>query len=307
MQPSSLSVTLAAPCADAHAAPIAPVLTPAADARMLGGAHRKDADVRSGFRSVAIRAYKRLPVPVRRAAFQGKSRYCPVCESRVRRFVPAGVTTMRPDARCPVCGSEERHRFALTFFCSETDLLAPYPKRFLHVGAAPCLETRLKRMPDLEYTSVDIRVCRGRIRADVTALPFENDSFDLICCCHVLEHVLDDFGAMRELSRVLSPAGQAVIQVPITSVQTLEDSSVTDPREREKVFGQADHVRRYGRDFRMRLRYAGFSVAVVSPSDLLSLEDRRRLVIPDDEEIYTCTKRVTERRLTSACSRRACL
>ena len=149
---------------------------------------------------------------------------------------------------------------------------------------------------------MDISPCPRWIRADVTELPFVDGFFDLVWCSHVLEHVVDDLSAMRELVRVLSPAGQAVIQVPISSVQTLEDPSVIDPMERERVFGQAAHVRRYGRDFKMRLRRAGFSVAVVSSSDLLSRDDGRRLALPDDEEIYACTKGLTGRRLTSECS-----
>ena len=47
--------------------------------------------------------------------------------------------------------------------------------------------------------------------------------FDVIYCSHVLEHVPDDRLAMGELRRVLKRAGWAVLLVPITAEQTIED------------------------------------------------------------------------------------
>ena len=87
-------------------------------------------------------------------------------------------------------------------------------------------------------------------------------AFDTIICSHVLEHVPADAKAMSELFRVLRPGGVAIIQVPYADdcAETDEDPSVTDPLERERRFGQFDHVRIYGRDFADRLRRAGFVV-----------------------------------------------
>ena len=71
-------------------------------------------------------------------------------------------------------------------------------------------------------------------------------SFDVLFCSHVLEHVRDDRKAMSEMFRVLKPGGWAVIQVPIATHRTIEDPSITDPRERERLYCQSDHVRLYG-------------------------------------------------------------
>ncbi|MBM4312536.1 MAG: class I SAM-dependent methyltransferase [Deltaproteobacteria bacterium] len=51
-------------------------------------------------------------------------------------------------------------------------------------------------------------------RADVTRLPFSDDSFDAVICSEVLEHVVDSRRAITELLRVLKPMGDLVITVP---------------------------------------------------------------------------------------------
>ena len=183
---------------------------------------------------------------------------------------------------------------AMAFARSRTDLLSSRPKRLLHVGSSKCLEDRLGRVESLEYVPADLEPVRGQIRVDITDLEFADGHFDMVWCCHVLEHVVDDIGAMRELRRVLKPVGLGIIQVPISSEQTIEDPSVVDPEERKRRFGQSDHVRRYGHDFASRLESVGFSVDVVSPGDLLSEEERVSMAIPDDEEVFVCTYPETE-------------
>jgi SAM-dependent methyltransferase len=50
--------------------------------------------------------------------------------------------------------------------------------------------------------------------ADVTCLPFRNDSFDIIICSEVMEHIPAEAKAVRELSRVLKPGRRLAISVP---------------------------------------------------------------------------------------------
>jgi ubiquinone/menaquinone biosynthesis C-methylase UbiE len=128
------------------------------------------------------------------------------------------------------------------------------------------------------------------LRADITDLPFDDNRFDAIYCSHVLEHVPDDRKAMSELRRVLRPGGWAVLQVPIKLIVTYEDSAVTTPEDRERVFGQSDHVRIYGLDYKDRLREVGFKVTIVQYAKELSEEDLRLSAISRDEDIYLCEK-----------------
>src|SRR5690606_30324446 len=89
------------------------------------------------------------------------------------------------------------------------------------------------------------------VKADICNLPFDDNSFDFILCNHVLEHIPDDEKAMRELYRILKSGGTGIFQIPqdLNRETTFEDSSITDRKERAKIFGQYDHVRIYGRDY----------------------------------------------------------
>jgi len=245
-----------------------------------------------------------LPLPVRRVVFLGGARYCPVCESRVRRFVGGGHHGGdRPDAKCPVCGSEERHRLLWLFIRTETDVLDSAGKRILDVAPAACLRRRLQRVPGVDYIAVDAAADSECVRANITELPFRDEWFDLVLCSHVLEHVANDMAAMRELARVLKKQGLAIIQVPVTAVETHEDASIREADDRDRVFGWPDHVRRYGPDIRGRLEMAGFDVHRYAPVHLLGYRERCRFAIPEDEDLFLCEKGVPTRHLTGVCSR----
>jgi SAM-dependent methyltransferase len=127
--------------------------------------------------------------------------------------------------------------------------------------------------------------------ADVVALPFEDGTFDLVVCSHVLEHVVDDRAAMAELLRVLRPEGRALLLQPVHDElpRTIEDPTITEPAERLRAFGQRDHVRIYGRDFVPRLQETGFDVGVVDYVDSVDPETVRRCGL-GPELIYVGTK-----------------
>jgi len=129
-------------------------------------------------------------------------------------------------------------------------------------------------------------------KMDITDIQHPNGNFDIIYCSHVLEHVPDDRKAMSEFYRVLRPSGWAVLNVPITADTTYEDPSITDPDERERLFGQHDHVRRYGPDYKDRLEDAGFHVSVYSAEEFLSPSDIERQGMANGAagEIYYCRK-----------------
>ena len=116
----------------------------------------------------------------------------------------------------------------------------------------------------------------------------------MIYCSHVLEHVADDRQAVREFRRILKRDGWAILLVPIVPIvaeTTFEDPSIFDPVEREKVFGQCDHVRNYGLDYVDRLGDAGFYVEVTRIDDLVSRADAVKMgLTPVAGEIYFCTK-----------------
>ncbi len=127
---------------------------------------------------------------------------------------------------------------------------------------------------------------------DIHDIQYPDDVFDVIYCSHVLEHVADDRQAMREFYRVLKPNGWAILMVPITADKTFEDPFLTDPAERLRLFGQEDHVRRYGPDFADRIQEAGFRVEIVGASDLMHEHQIRRMAVNESMtgEVFHCTK-----------------
>jgi ubiquinone/menaquinone biosynthesis C-methylase UbiE len=126
---------------------------------------------------------------------------------------------------------------------------------------------------------------------NIMDIQYADQFFDVIFCSHVLEHVDDDMKAMREFYRVLKNSGWAILLVPITSEQTFEDPSITDPQLRKKLFGQEDHVRRYGPDYVNRLRMAGFKVKTTKVRDLVDGVEAKRLGLTSASgNIYYCTK-----------------
>jgi SAM-dependent methyltransferase len=207
-----------------------------------------------------VLAARELQGRLRAPFYRGDRVECPCCGGRFRGFLASGPGG-RPGVRCPRCGSLERHRLLWLYLERCTDLFSR-SQRILHVAPEPRLCERLATTPGLDYVSADLDSPLAEEQLDIQDIPYPDASFDAILCCHVLEHVPDDRRAMRELHRILAPGGWAVLQTPVRSklTRTDEDPSVTDPAERIRRFGQADHVRVYGADFEDRLRDAGFAV-----------------------------------------------
>jgi len=174
-----------------------------------------------------------------------------------------------------------------------TDLFDGEEKRMLHVAPEPCIEKPLKKHFQSGYLTADLYNPHAMVKMDITDINYADETFDVIYCSHVLEHVVDDSSALGELHRVLKSRGWAVILVPITADETFEDPSITDPAERLKHFGQEDHVRRYGPDFTNRLKEAGFDIKIIRAADFLDREESAQMVIGDAEEMYLCVRRAS--------------
>jgi SAM-dependent methyltransferase len=178
------------------------------------------------------------------------------------------------------------------FFQRETELFDSRPKRLLHFAPEPAIAGRLRAIDNLDCVTADLLDPNVSMSVDIANMPSVPDaSFDFLYCSHVLEHVADDRKAIRECARVLKPEGRAVFMVPITASVTYEDPSIADPRERERLFGQHDHVRRYGPDFRGRLKDGGFDVRVFSANEVVGLRRRRYAIGRDEGPIYYCKLR----------------
>ena len=226
---------------------------------------------------------------VYRIIYRGTGCWCPVCEQPSRRFAPFG-NPRRAQAMCPHCGALERHRLLALFFEKKTNLYTQPDLRMLHVAPERCFESHLRARVGAGYLTADLEDPHADVRMDITHIEYPDATFDVIYCSHVLEHVSDDRAALRELYRVLKPDGWALIMVPITAERTFEDPSVTDPKERERRFGQDNHVRRYGRDFVGRLQETGFNVRVFGVSDVARGAVADEMGLKGGGEIFYCSR-----------------
>jgi SAM-dependent methyltransferase len=192
---------------------------------------------------------------------RGDAVECPCCGGRFREFMPSRDPN---NPICPRCGAQARHRALWLYLHERTHLFDGKGLRVLHFAPERALGRALDAAPGIRYVSADLDAPEAMEHFDITDIPHPDGSFDAILCIHVLEHVGDDRKAMRELRRILSPDGFAIVLVPLdlSKPETYEDPTITDPAEREREFWQADHLRLYGADFPERLREAGFEVTV---------------------------------------------
>jgi SAM-dependent methyltransferase len=188
---------------------------------------------------------------------------CPICGSHRFHVVSDPVNRNR-EHLCQRCLSLERHRRIALLLRRCTNI---YVDRLnvLHIAPERSLRRELEGLENIQYTTGDLHAKDVDVLLDVTAINVPDETFDVILCSHVLEHVLDDRMAMREMRRVLKGDGWALINVPSdpSRSEIFEDSSIVDPHERLRHFGQEDHVRVYSSEgFQERLREAGFTVTV---------------------------------------------
>jgi SAM-dependent methyltransferase len=213
---------------------------------------------------------------------RGEGRECPCCGGRFRRMSRRRISGW--GGICPRCRSHPRHR-SIALLLARGDLPG---RRLLHFAPEPLLDPVFARRPGVERVTADLHA-PADLRLDITKMDLPDGSFDLILCSHVLEHVPDDRAAMRELRRVLSEAGLALVLVPYRpEVTTYEDPSITSPLDRMVAFGQQDHVRIYGSDLPDRLREAGFEVEDRTAGELFDAESVARGELDPDEHLFLC-------------------
>jgi SAM-dependent methyltransferase len=215
----------------------------------------------------------------------------PIDGKSFRKLLPYGYGKQRENALSPSTLSLERHRLLWLYLKEQTDFFTT-KKSVLHMAPEQCFLPIFRKQANLKYTTADLYSPIADVKADICNLPFDENSFDVVFCNHVLEHITDDTKAMQELYRVLKPGGMGVFQIPqdLSRAITFEDDTITDQKERAKIFGQYDHVRVYGRDYFDKLRSIGFKVDEVDYTKKIAPEMVERFCLAKGEILPVCFK-----------------
>lgn len=235
----------------------------------------------------------------RSRSYRGNNVVCPICNREFSSFIDFGHPK-RKNVKCPYCGSLERHRLLWIYLNLELKVFSTEKvMNVLHFAPSYMIFKIFSKAANINYIPCDLFPGKYdfnstvKIRKeDITGLTFGNDTFDMILCNHVLEHIPDDRLAMRELYRVMKPGGFGIFQVPINLElsETYEGPTITAPEDRVREFGQKDHLRVYGRDYVERLKNAGFSVKQVGYGENLSPDQIGRYRLDKNEILYLCAK-----------------
>ena len=217
----------------------------------------------------------------------------PIDGRSFRKFLPYGYVKQRENALSPSTLSLERHRLMWLFLRDNTTFFTATKKlKVLHIAPEQCFLDIFRKQQNLNYITSDLESPIADVKADICDLPFKENEFDIVFCNHVLEHISNDTIAMQELYRVLKPGGFGIFQIPqdLSKAITFEDNTITDRKERAKLFGQYDHVRVYGRDYFDKLRSIGFKVDEVDYTKKITLDKIEKYCLMKNEILPVCYK-----------------
>jgi SAM-dependent methyltransferase len=232
--------------------------------------------------------------PIITLLLKGDTYTDPIDGNSFRKFLPYGYENQRKNALSPSTLSLERHRLMWLFLKNETTFFTSEKKlKTLHIAPEQCFLELFKKQKNLDYITSDLESPIADVKADICNLPFEDQSFDVIFCNHVLEHIVDDKKAMQELFRVLKKEGFGIFQIPqdLSRQKTFEDNSITNKKERAEIFGQYDLVRVYCRDYFDKLRSVGFKVDEIKYSQKISSKELERFCLMKNEILPVCYKK----------------
>ncbi|BAV63629.1 class I SAM-dependent methyltransferase [Sphingobium cloacae] len=213
------------------------------------------------------------------------TRSCPACGRAVVGFFRYGDNG---EWGCPECGASPRERL-MNHLIAQGVLSVPTDGAILHM--APNEASLVRRFSAAkDYAPADLDPSRYTVpdmrRVDLMELD-EADRYDLFYASHVMEHVPDDRAVLGNILRALKPGGEAWLIVPLWDRPTEDGSFDIPPRERERRFGQWDHVRQYGPDFADRIREAGFDLEEIGAA---SIDAGTRYLHALDDRLFRARK-----------------
>lgn len=214
--------------------------------------------------------------------YSNSNKTCPVCQQKTifkafpyehffSKFFEHGFvhspflfeTLNLKEYDCATCNANDRDRIIASYI--KENIKTTQDFTLLDFAPSTPLKSFLNNYQNMNYRSADLYMENVDDKVDIKDMNiYQNNSFDVFICSHILEHIDDDIKAMTELHRVLKPGGFGLCLVPIllSLDKSLENEEYTKTESlRWKYFGQDDHIRMYSKnDFVQRLKSVGFEV-----------------------------------------------
>ena len=227
-------------------------------------------------------------------------KYCISCHYHIIDFLPGGNGCeslsmyhiigggKRNNVICPCCGSEDRERWFLYVLKHYYDLTGDNLK-VLHFAPERGVKRYIKSFNNIDYYSGDIVRRKADNVIDIMNIHFVDNTFDYVFCNHVLEHIKSVDTAMNELLRVLKRGGKLFFSFPICTDKRTEDSYLESENERIEKYGQKDHMRLFGYDYREFFSKYRLKLKIYSPQEILSRTEIERYGFIHDDILIVGT------------------
>tara|TARA_Y100000590_G_scaffold201045_1_gene228462 strand:- start:1522 stop:2244 length:723 start_codon:yes stop_codon:yes gene_type:complete len=203
---------------------------------------------------------------------ESKMFYCPNC----KRPTISPKNIREGIVMCAMCASFERQRF-LHYVYEEEILKAGKDIKVLQFAPEKSVYDSVGKFENVDYTCCDLMpelypYAKGIVQEDGMNLSFEDKSFDIIIHNHILEHMPDDIRFLEETKRILKNDGKIIASIPFYKDELCDDSFTSD-EDRIEHYGQADHLRRYGKDILDVLKLDGLNIEIINQNSYLTNQE----------------------------------
>lgn len=266
--------------------------------------HRQEALMGSVKSSASVHSDDRSPTGMVAASDAVPNRKCVFCNRSVEAWVPLRRTEGWPSifmkkvesvgsnverCFCPHCSSGDRARHLRLFVDRLNILERVRGGAVLHMAPEPTLQAYIQRYGLGRYVKGDLAPKDDGVeKIDLQQIPYPDETFDMLICNHILEHVDNVEIALREMHRVLKRGGRAICQTPYASrlTRTFEDPQLQSTDDRLFFYGQEDHVRLFGSDIAQHFIAAGFTGRLVPHSEVLPDVDPEQFGVNEKEPFF---------------------
>jgi SAM-dependent methyltransferase len=190
---------------------------------------------------------------------------------------------------CPHCSSMDRERHLRLFLDRLNIMEGVRGGAVLHMAPECRLRGYIESHALNSYVRGDLAPSgEGVQQIDLQQIPCPDETFDMLICNHILEHVANADIALREMHRVLKRGGRAICQTPyaLRLTRTFEDPLLQSTDDKLFFYGQEDHVRLFGSDIEQHFIAAGFVGRLVPHSEILPDVDPEQLGVNEREPFF---------------------